>query len=64
MSFIMVRACHRCKEYVVINPANPSNQQIIKKFELKHARHAIVSLSISEVKGYYENVGKKLLEEK
>ncbi len=63
MSFIMVRVCHRCKEYVVINPSNPSNQQIIKKFELKHTRHAIVSLSISEVKGYYENVGKKLLEE-
>jgi hypothetical protein len=59
----MVRACHKCKEYVVINPADPYNQRIIKKFELNHARHAVVSVSVSEVKGYYENVGKKLSEE-
>ena len=60
MSFTMVRACHRCRCYVMIDPANPNNQRLIKIFESNHEGHTIVSVSISEVKDYYENVEKKI----
>jgi len=62
--FIIVRACHKCREYVHINPADPNNQQLIKIFESDHAGHPIVSVALSEIKDYYENVGKKIMEEK
>jgi len=63
-SFIIVRACHKCREYVQINPADPNNQRLIRIFESDHAGHPIVSVALSEVKDYYENVGKKIMEEK
>ena len=55
----MVRACHRCKEYVLIDPADPNNQNLIKIFESNHKRHTIVSLSLSEVIENYKNVEEK-----
>ncbi len=62
MSFIMVRACHRCKEYVQIDSADPNNQILIKIFEGNHIGHTIVSVSLSEVKESYKDVGRKLME--
>jgi len=61
--FIIVRACHKCREYVHINPVDPNNQRLIKIFESNHAGHPIVSVNLSEVKDYYENVEKKIMEE-
>ena len=60
MSFIMVRACHGCKEYVRIDPVDPTNQELIKIFENNHLGHMVISISISEVEDYYENVEDKL----
>ncbi len=46
-----------------INPADPNNQRLIKIFESNNAGHPIVSVTLPEVKDYYENVEKKIMEE-
>lgn len=56
----MCRACHRCKEYVVISSSDPKNQIIVKTFESNHSGHPIISISHGEVKDYYTNVGKEM----
>jgi len=48
---------------VQINPVDPNNQRLINIFESNHKGHPIVSVTLSEVKDYYENVEKKIMEE-
>ena len=55
MFLIRVRACMRCREYSIIHPENPANQEIIKNFEGKHRGHTIVTLDYNEVKGSFTN---------
>ena len=54
---IMVRACIlKCKEYIVIDPTNPNNQNLIGLFEAKHFKHPIITIELSEVESYCKNV--------
>jgi hypothetical protein len=45
----------RCREYVVVHPENPKNQEIIRLFEGKHRGHTVVTSDINEVKGSFTN---------
>jgi hypothetical protein len=45
----------RCREYVIIHPENPLNQELIKQFEGQHRGHTVVTLDINEVKGSFKN---------
>ena len=51
-----VRACVKCKEYIIIHPNNPVNQVHIRKFEKDHTGHTLVTLDISEVKNQYKSL--------
>lgn len=53
----MVRACIlQCKEYVIIDPIDLNNQNLIKMFEMKHSGHSLATIPLSEVKDYCKNV--------
>ena len=57
---IMVRACiFECKEYVIIDPIDLNNQNLIKLFEMKHFKHPIVTIPLSEIEDYCKNVERK-----
>jgi len=48
------RACIRCKEYVVIHPNNPLNQNKVNLFERKHHLHTLITVNIDEIKDQYQ----------
>ena len=52
---VRVRACIKCRSYIVIHPGNPVNQVEIKKFEKKHLGHTVVTVDLNEVKGSYSS---------
>ena len=52
---VRVRACTRCKEYIVIHAGNPINQVEIKKFEKVHLSHTVMTVDFNEVKGAYSS---------
>ena len=52
---VRVRACIRCKEYIVIHPSNHINQVEIKKFEKVHLSHTIMTVDLNEVKDAYSS---------
>ena len=52
---VRVRACIKCRSYIVIHPGNPVNQVEIKKFEKKHLGHTVVTVDLNEVKGNYSS---------
>ena len=60
---IRVRACMKCREYGIIQPENPANQEVIKVFEGKHRGHTVVTLDFNEVKGTFKNFQKEEAEE-
>lgn len=51
-----VRACVKCREYIIIHPNNPVNQVHVKNFNLIHTAHTLVTLDINEVKKQYKFV--------
>ena len=51
-----VRACVKCREYIIIHPNDPISQVNVKKFELIHTAHTLVTLDINEVKKQYKSV--------
>ena len=51
-----VRACVKCREYIIILPNNPANQVHVKNFNLIHTAHTLVTLDINEVKKQYKFV--------
>ncbi len=51
-----VRACVKCREYIIIHPNDPANQAHVKKFDLIHTGHTLVTLDINEVKKQYKSV--------
>jgi len=51
---IRARACIKCREYVIIEPNVPENQELIKIFEGNHKKHTLITLDIDEVKGQYK----------
>ncbi len=53
-----MRACLKCRQYVLIHPDNFISLQIVNKFEKDHARHTIVTMELSEVRDFYTNVEK------
>lgn len=52
---VRVRACIKCRTYLVIHPGNPINLAEIKKFEKKHLGHTVVTVDLNEVKGSYSS---------
>ena len=48
-SIMRARACIRCKEYIVIHPNNPVNQNKIELFEKKHHLHTLITVDIDEI---------------
>ena len=55
MLYIRARACIKCREYVIIHPDDPKNQEMIHIFEGKHRGHTLITLDLDEVKGQYTN---------
>lgn len=53
----------RCREYAIIHPDNPANQEVIKLFEGKHRGHTVVTLDFNEVKGTFKNFQQEKAEE-
>lgn len=53
----------KCREYVLIHPENPENQEVIKVFEGKHRGHTVVTLDFNEVKGTFKNFQEEKAEE-
>jgi len=51
-----VRACIKCREYIIIHPNDPASQVHVKKFELNHTAHTLVTVDINEVKKQYKSV--------
>ena len=52
---IRVRACIKCRQYVIIRPSDPQNQVLIKTFESNHRGHTVITVDLDEVKGQYEH---------
>ena len=50
------RACIKCKEYVIIHPNNPLNQNKIDAFERKHHLHTLITINLDEIKDQYQIV--------
>ncbi|MHA1793867.1 MAG: hypothetical protein ACTSVI_14585 [Promethearchaeota archaeon] len=50
-----VRACLRCKEYVLIKDGSFKNQQAVKLFERDHNGHVLASIDYTEVKDSYKS---------
>ncbi|MEJ2251126.1 MAG: hypothetical protein P8Y70_02670 [Candidatus Lokiarchaeota archaeon] len=50
-----VRACAKCKVYVIIIPSDPINEGLVRKFEKNHRGHTLLTINLSEVKGIYKN---------
>jgi len=48
------RACIKCKEYVIIHPNNPLNQNKIEDFERRHHLHTLITVDIEEIKDQYQ----------
>jgi len=48
------RACIRCKEYMIIHPNNPLNQNKIENFERKHHQHTLITVNLEEIKDQYQ----------
>ena len=48
------RACFQCKEYMLILPNHPENQNKIKNFERIHSGHAIITVDYFEIKDDYK----------
>ena len=57
------RACMKCREYAIIHPENPANQEVIKLFEGKHRGHTVVTLDYNEVAGSFTNFQKEKTQE-
>ena len=53
---IMARACIKCREYLIIEPNDPKNQELIKIFEGNHKGHNLVTLDLDEVKEQYTEI--------
>ncbi len=56
MSNVMVRACHKCKVYVCIQPDDAGNLRVLNAFEGEHGRHMIQTVVNSEVQSYYREI--------
>ena len=56
MLITRARACIKCREYVIIEPNDPENQELIKIFEGNHRGHNLVALDINEVKEQYQEL--------
>ncbi len=57
----MVKACVlKCKEYIIIDPIDPNNQNLIKMFEIRHLGHPLATIPLSEVKDYCKNIENEL----
>jgi hypothetical protein len=48
------RACIKCKEYVIIHPNNPLNQNKIENFERRHHLHTLIIVDLEEIKDQYQ----------
>ena len=48
------RACIKCKEYVIIHPNNPLNQNKIENFERRHHLHTLITVDLEEIKDQYQ----------
>ena len=48
------RACIKCKEYMIIHPNNPLNQNKIEIFERKHHQHTLITVNLDEIKDQYQ----------
>ena len=53
----------KCREYVLIHPEDPVNQEVVKVFEGKHRGHTVVTLDFNEVKGTFKNFQEEKAEE-
>jgi len=51
-----VRACIKCKEYVVIKPNDPSNINLLKEFEKLHRLHMVITINNDEINGEYKEM--------
>ncbi len=58
-----VRACFKCKEYVLIRPNDHKNLLLIKEFEKHHSYHAVITITLEEVKGQYKKFGEDQTQE-
>lgn len=54
-----VRACIKCKSYIILFPNDPENQKRLKNFEKAHKSHNLITIDIEEVKGGYINIASK-----
>ena len=55
---VRVRACIKCKKYIIINPNDPTNQNQIKSFERAHPAHTLITVELNEIKNFYEKTQK------
>jgi len=53
---IRARACLGCREYVIVEPTDPKNQELIKIFDGNHRGHALITLDLDEVKGQFKEI--------
>ncbi len=53
---IRARACIKCREYAIIYPNNPENQNFLKVFEVNHKGHTLITLDLDEIKDQYKNI--------
>jgi small GTP-binding protein len=59
MFYEIVRACHNCKKYLRINPADAISPELINLFEKNHKNHVLVSIPLMEIEHLYEEVGEQ-----
>ena len=51
-----MRACIKCKKYIIIKSVDPINQNQIKMFDTMHRGHTLITVELNEVKEEYEKV--------
>ena len=54
-----VQIFSNCREYVIIHPNNPENQNLIRFFEVNHKGHTLITLDLNEVKDQYKTLKDK-----
>ena len=50
------RACIKCKEYIIIHPNNPLNQNKLDAFERRHHLHTLITVDFEEIKDQYQRI--------
>lgn len=51
-----VRACTKCKKYMILRSGDSINEKKLTDFEKTHKGHSLMHVDLKEIEGTYENI--------